>query len=65
MESIKQKEEEALAQARAKAATRIAAMQRGRKAREQARERELAATRLQALHRGRTAGGSRPARRSR
>ena len=53
METVAQKEADALAAARAKAATRIAAAQRGRKARKEQREREAAATRLQAVQRGR------------
>jgi len=48
-------DEEALAAARAKAATRIAAAQRGKKARIAKREQDDAATKLQAIHRGRVA----------
>eukprot|EP00966_Prymnesium_polylepis_P033758 784628-Prymnesium_polylepis.2 len=48
-------DEEALAAARAKAATRIAAAQRGKKARQAKREQDDAATKLQAIHRGRVA----------
>jgi len=52
MESVKQKEEMALAEARRIAATRIAAAHRGKKARESIKEEHEAAAKLQAVHRG-------------
>ena len=53
MESVRQKEEMALAEARRIAATRIAAIQRGKKARQSIKEEHDAAAKLQAVHRGR------------
>jgi len=53
MESIKHKEEMALAEARRIAATRIAAIHRGKQARQSLREEHEAAAKLQAVHRGR------------
>lgn len=52
MESVRQKEEMALAEARRLAATRIAASYRGNKARQSLKEEHEAASKLQALHRG-------------
>jgi len=53
MESVKQKEELALAEARKIAATRIAASYRGKQARTTIKEEHEAAAKLQAVHRGR------------
>ena len=50
-----EEDEAALQAARAKAASRIAAAQKGRKARIAKREQDQAATKLQAIHRGRVA----------
>lgn len=55
MESIRQKEEMALAEARRIAATRIAAIQRGKQARKSIKEEHEAASKIAAIHRGRAA----------
>lgn len=52
MESVRQKEELELAEARRKAATKIAAMQRGKQARRSIKEEHEAAVKLQAATRG-------------
>lgn len=59
MDSIKQKEEMQLAEARRIAATRIAAAQRGKQARRTIKEEHEAATKLQAAHRGMAARSKR------
>ena len=53
MESVREKEENALAAARQKAATKIAAMQRGKLTRKSIKEEHEAATKMQAAARGR------------
>lgn len=59
MESIRQKEEMALAEARRIAATKIAALQRGKQARKTIKEEHEAASKIAAAHRGKAARRSR------